>query len=46
MAAKRDVVTLTDEERAQLVALTKTGRVAARRLTRAHLLLHADARAS
>ena len=46
MAAKRYVVTLTDEERAQLVALTKKGMVAARRLTRAHMLLHADARAS
>jgi transposase len=46
MAAKRYVVTLTDEERAQLLALTKKGRVAARRLTRAHMLLQADAGAT
>jgi transposase len=46
MAVKRYVVTLTDEERAQLLALTKKGRVAVRRLTRAHLLLQADAGAS
>jgi transposase len=46
MAAKRYVVTLTDEERAQLLALTKKGRVAARRLTRAHILLQADAGAT
>jgi transposase len=41
--AKKDIVTLTDDERAQLVALTKRGNVSARRLTRAHLLLQADA---
>jgi transposase len=46
MAVKRYVVTLTDEERAQLLALTKKGRVAARRLTRAHILLQADAGAT
>jgi transposase len=46
MATKRYVVTLTDAERSQLLALTKKGRVAARRLTRAHVLLHADAGAS
>jgi transposase len=46
MAAKRYVVTLTDEERAQLLALTKKGRVAARWLTRAHILLQANARAT
>ena len=42
MATKRYLVTLTDEERTQLMALTKKGRVAARRLTRAHILLQAD----
>jgi transposase len=42
MPTKRYIVTLTDEERTQLLALTKKGRVAARRLTRAHLLLQAD----
>jgi transposase len=42
MAAKRYVVTLTGEERAQLLALTKKGRLAARLLTRAHILLQAD----
>lgn len=41
--AKKYLVTLTDDERAQLVALTKRGKVSARRLTRAHLLLQADA---
>jgi hypothetical protein len=41
--AKKYFVTLTDEERAQLLALTKRGKVSARRLTRAHLLLQADA---
>jgi transposase len=46
MTVKRYVVTLTDEERAQLLALTKKGRVAARRLTRAHILLQADAGAT
>lgn len=46
MAAKRYVVTLTAEERAQLLTLTKKGRVAARRLTRAHILLQADAGAT
>jgi transposase len=46
MAAKRYAVTLTDEERAQLLALTKKGRGAARRLTRAHILLQADAGAT
>jgi transposase len=46
MARKRYVVTLTDEERAQLLALTKQGRGAARRLTRAHLLLQAAAGAT
>jgi transposase len=40
--AKKSIVTLTDDERAQLLALTKRGKVSARRLTRAHLLLQAD----
>jgi putative transposase len=40
--AKKYIVTLTGDERAQLVALTKRGKVSARRLTRAHLLLQAD----
>ena len=46
MATKRYVVTLTDEERTRLLALTKKGRVAARRLTRAYILLQADAGAT
>jgi len=41
--AKKYIVTLTDDERAQLGALTKRGTVSARRLTHAHLLLQADA---
>ncbi len=42
MAAKY-LVTLTDEERAQLLALTKKGTASARTLTRAHILLQANA---
>jgi len=41
--AKRYLVTLSDEERAHLLALTKKGKIAARKLTRAHILLQADA---
>ena len=41
--AKRYLVTLTEEERAHLLALTKRGKVSARKLSRAHLLLQADA---
>ena len=41
--AKRYIVTLTEDERVHLLALTKTGKVAARQLTRAHILLQADA---
>jgi putative transposase len=41
--AKRYLVTLTDDERAHLMALTKRGKVAARQLTRAHILLQAAA---
>jgi transposase len=40
--AKKYLVTLTDDERAQLLALTKRGKVSARRLSRAHILLQAD----
>jgi transposase len=40
--AKKYIVTLMDDERAQLLALTKRGKVAARRLTRAHILLQAE----
>jgi transposase len=36
-------VTLTDDERDQLQDLIKKGRTSARTLTRAHVLLHADA---
>jgi hypothetical protein len=41
--AKRYRVTLTDDERTHRMALTKRGNVAARQLTRAHILLQADA---
>jgi transposase len=41
--AKKYLVTLTADERAQWVALTKRGQVSARRFTRAQLLLQADA---
>src|SRR5262245_10837159 len=41
--AKRSLVTLSDDERAQLLALTKQGKSAARTLTRVHSLLQADA---
>jgi transposase len=41
--AKRYLVTLTEDERASLLALTKKGKIAARKLTRAHMLLQADA---
>ena len=36
-------MTLSEDERAHLLALTKKGKVAARQLTRAHILLQADA---
>jgi len=39
---KKYLVTLTAEERAQLLDLTKKGSATARKLTRAHLLLQAD----
>lgn len=44
--AKKYLVTLTDDEREQLLALTKRGKVAARRVSRAHILLQAHAGAS
>ena len=44
--AKKYVVSLTEEERESLLALTKKGSLAARKLTRAHILLHADAGAT
>jgi transposase len=44
--AKKYIVTLKDDERSQLQALTKKGRVSARKLTRAHVLLQADAGAT
>jgi transposase len=40
--AKQYIVNLADDERAQLLALTKRGKVSARRLSRAHILLQAD----
>ena len=46
MAQKRYVVTLTEDERAQLHTLTKKGRVSARTLSRAHVLLQADSGAT
>jgi transposase len=39
--AKKYHVTLTHDERAQLLAMTKRGKVAARQVNRAHILLHA-----
>ncbi len=44
--AKKYVVELTDEERNQLLALLKKGKVAARKLCRAQILLLADEGAS
>jgi len=44
--AKKYLVNLTEEERATLLTLTKNGPVAARQLTRAHILLHADGQAT
>ena len=41
--AKRYLVTLSEDERAHWLAVTKQGKVAARKLTRAHILLQADA---
>jgi putative transposase len=44
--ANRYIVTLTDAERAQLLAFTKQGTVSARKLSRAHTLLQAAAGAT
>jgi hypothetical protein len=44
--AKKYLVTLTDDEREQLLAMTKGGKVAARQLGRAHILLHTHAGAT
>jgi putative transposase len=41
--AKRYLVTLSEDERAHLLALTKKGTLSARKLLRAHILLQADA---
>src|SRR5947209_15809254 len=38
---KRYCVSLTPDERAQLIALTRKGKASARQVTRAHVLLHA-----
>jgi transposase len=43
LMAKRYLVTLSEDERAHLLALTKKGTLSARKLTRAHILLQADA---
>src|SRR5215207_2344778 len=43
---KKYLVSLTDVEREMLLALTKKGSVAARKLSRAHILLQADAGAT
>ena len=40
--AKKYIINLAEDERAQLLALTKRGKVSARRLSRAHILLQAD----
>ncbi len=44
--AKRYLVTVTDEEREQWLALTRRGKVAARQVHRAHRWLHAEVGAS
>jgi len=43
LMAKRYLVTLSEDERTHLLALTKKGTLSARKLTRAHILLQADA---
>jgi hypothetical protein len=42
MSEKKWVVDLSEEERGQLLELLRKGRVAAQRVRRAHILLHAD----
>jgi len=44
--ANKYLVRLTDDEREQLLALTKRGKVAACQVSRVHILLHAYARAT
>ena len=44
--AKKYIVTLTADERVRLETLTRTGKHSARLITRAHILLHADAGAT
>jgi putative transposase len=44
--AKRFIVTLTDPERTHLLTLIKKGKVSARKLSRAHTLLQAEAGAT
>jgi putative transposase len=44
--AKRYIVTLTETERAHLLTLIKKGKVSARKLSRAHTLLQAEAGAT
>jgi transposase len=44
--AKKYIISLTDQERETLLALTKKGSLPARKLNRAHILLQADAGAS
>jgi hypothetical protein len=44
--ANKYLVNLTEDERATLLTLTKKGTVAARTLTRAHILLRADGQAT
>jgi transposase len=42
MPAKKYIVTLTNEEREELLALTRTGELSARKMKRAQILLKAD----
>jgi DDE superfamily endonuclease len=42
--AKKYVVTLSSEEREQLLRLTQSGKAPARKIKRAHILLKADSR--
>ena len=42
MPAKKYIVTLTDEERQELLALTRAGKISARKMKRAQILLKAD----
>ena len=42
MPAKKYIVTLTNEERQELLALTRAGKISARKMKRAQILLKAD----